>query len=187
MMGSMRPLPVVRCPWPPPQDARPYGPIRLSMGTWRLSLRPTLSLESGLRLRHRQPMAVAEQAPMRSGVLLPGARELLRITAEAWAPLHKSDAVPMPLVIRKRWKKLRESYQRQSGRGYIDAENQEWFSLPQEMRMAILLVAKIDGNLQELAGRDMRETPAMERQAIKAVSRSMKRHAGRLVALTSLW
>ena len=52
---------------------------------------------------------------------------------------------------------MRESYQRQSGRGYIDAENQEWFSLPQEMRMAILLVAKIDGNLQELAGRDMRE------------------------------
>ena len=120
-------------------------------------------------------------------MLLPDALALLRITAEAWAPLHKDDAVPMPLVIRQRWKNLRERTQRQTGRGYIDAENQEWFSLPQEMRMAILLVAKIDGNLQELAGRDMRETPAMERQAIKAVSRSMKRHAGRLVALASLW
>ena len=136
---------------------------------------------------YHPPEAVAGLAAVKHDELLPDALALLRITAEAWAPLHKDDAVPMPLVIRQRWRKLREGYQRQSGRGYIDAENQEWFRLPQEMRMAILLLAKVDGNLQELAGRDWRETPAMERQAIKAVSRSMKRHAGRLVALASLW
>ncbi|MDR0216403.1 MAG: hypothetical protein LBJ15_20725 [Comamonas sp.] len=119
--------------------------------------------------------------------LLPGAIDLLRITTEAWGPLRESDAVPMPLSVREQFAALRKAYSKQSGRGYIDAENQEWFGLPEELRMVILLLAKVSGNLQELAGRDWRETPPPERAAIKAATRAIKRNSGRLVALTSLW
>lgn len=127
-----------------------------------------------------QPSPVAAQ-------LLPGAVDLLRITTEAWGPLRESDAVPMPLAVRKQFEELRKKYRRQSGRGYIDAENQEWFGLPEELRMVILLLAQVSGNLPDLVSRDWRETPPPERAAIKAATRSMKRYSGRLVALASLW
>lgn len=87
----------------------------------------------------------------------------------------------------------RKAICRESGRGYIDAENQEWFRLPEELRMVVLLLARLSGNLQELAGRDWRETPPPERQAIKAAVRAIKRHfggvngRGGLVSLASLW
>ena len=119
--------------------------------------------------------------------LLPGAVELIRVTVEAWGPLRESDAAPMPLKVREQFAELRKKYRKQSGRGYIDAENQEWFGLPEELRMVILLLAKVSGNLPELAGRDWRETPPPERAAIKAATRSLKRHSGCLVALASLW
>ena len=125
--------------------------------------------------------------------LLPGAIDLLRITTEAWGPLRESDAVPMPLAIRKQWAVLRKEYREESGRGYVDAENQEWFGLPEEMRMVILLVAQVSGNLSDLVNRDWRETPPPERQAIKAAVRAIKRHfggvnaRGGLVSLASLW
>ena len=119
--------------------------------------------------------------------LLPGAVELIRITVEAWGPLRESDVAPMPLKVREQFAELRKKYRKQSGRGYIDAENQEWFGLPEELRMVILLLAKVSGNLPELAGRDWRETPPPERAAIQAATRSLKRHSGCLVALASLW
>lgn len=93
----------------------------------------------------------------------------------------------MPLAVRKQFEELRKKYRRQSGRGYIDAENQEWFGLPEELRMVILLLAQVSGNLPDLVSRDWRETPPPERAAIKAATRSMKRYSGRLVALASLW
>lgn len=133
------------------------------------------------------PEPMPKLAPVRADVLPGMALELLRITTDAWTPLHKDDAVPMPAATRKQWAELRQQYRKQSGQGYIDAENQEWFGLPEELRMAILLLAQVDGDLKALANRDWRETPPPERAAIKAVSRSVKRHAGRLVALASLW
>ena len=132
-------------------------------------------------------LADAEHQPAEPQPLLPGAVELLHITTEAWGPLRESDAVPMPLQIRKQFERLRKAYCKQTGRGYIDAENQEWFALPEEMRMVILLVAQVSGNLPDLVSRDWRETPPPERVAIKAATRSIKRHSGQLVALASLW
>lgn len=140
-------------------------------------------------LRNALVMLPPKLAPadLSDAELLPGAVELVRITEEAWGPLRENDAAPMPLAVREQWGELRKKYRRQSGGGYIDAENQEWFGLPEELRMAILLLARVGGNLQELAGRDWRETPPPERAAIKIATRSIKRHSGRLVALASLW
>ena len=135
----------------------------------------------------RNALVMLPQAPASAQPLLPGAVELLRITAEAWAPLRENDATPMPLEIRKRLAAQRTLYRKQSGRGYVDAENQEWFGLPEDLRMAILLLAQVNGNLQDLIQRDWRETPPPERAAIKAATRSIKRHSGRLVALATLW
>lgn len=132
-------------------------------------------------------LADAEHQPAEAALLMPGAVDLLRITIEAWGPLRESDAVPMPLAIRKRWAWLRKEYRKESGRGYIDAENQEWFGLPEELRMVILLLAQVSGNLPDLVNRDWRETPPPERAAIKAAIRSIKRHSGQLVALATLW
>lgn len=135
----------------------------------------------------RNAVVMLPQPSPDTAQLLPGAVDLLRITTEAWGPLRESDAVPMPLAVRKQFEELRKKYRRQSGRGYIDAENQEWFGLPEEMRMVILLLAQVSGNLPDLVSRDWRETPPPERAAIKAATRSMKRYSGRLVALASLW
>lgn len=132
-------------------------------------------------------LAEAECLPAETTPLMPGAVDLLRITVEAWGPLRENDAAPMPLKVRKQFEELRKKYRRQSGCGYVDAENQEWFSLPEELRMVILLLAQVSGNLPDLVGRDWRETPPPERAAIKAATRSIKRHSGRLVALASLW
>lgn len=133
------------------------------------------------------PEPMAKLAPVRAEKLHGMALDLLRITTNAWTPLHNSEAVPMPAATRKRMKELSAEYRKQSGRGYVDAENQEWFSLPMDLRMAILLLAGVDGDLQALANRDWRETPPPERAAIKTASRAIKRHSGRLVALASLW
>ena len=123
--------------------------------------------------------------------LLSGAVELLRITLEAWTPLHKNDAVPMPLVIRKRLNKAREEYRRKAGRGgYINAENAEWRAMPQRLRMALLLLCAVDGDLPTLASREFQEMTPPERARIKAEVRIMKRlfgQPGRLVALASCW
>ena len=133
------------------------------------------------------PEPLAQLAPVRADTLPRMALQLLRITTDAWTPLHQDDAVPMPVATRRQLAQLRAQYRRQSGRGYVDAENQEWFGLPEELRMAILLLAQVDGDLKTLAHRDWRETPPPERAAIKAVSRSVKRHGARLIALASLW
>ena len=79
----------------------------------------------------RNAVVMLPQPSPDTAQLLPGAVDLLRITTEAWGPLRESDAVPMPLAVRKQFEELRKKYRRQSGRGYIDAENQEWFGLPE--------------------------------------------------------
>lgn len=119
--------------------------------------------------------------------LLPGAVDLLRITADAWGPLREDDAAPMPLAVRKKLKALREDYRRSAGRGYIDAENQEWMALPVRWRMALLLLCGIEGDLPTLASRDIQSMPPPERGAIKSELRLAKRQFARLVALVSLW
>lgn len=167
-----------------------HAPLRNAAATPPQAIAGTPDAEPDLcplcgLIHHPEPMALL--APVRADTLPRMALELLRITTHAWTPLHKDDAVPMPAATRKQWAQLREKYRKQSGLGYVDAENQEWFNLPEELRMAILLLAQVDGDLKALAHRDWRETPPPERAAIKAVSRSVKRHCGRLVALASLW
>ena len=99
----------------------------------------------------------------------------------------KDSAVPPSNDVRAKLFLLRKDYRKKSGQGYIDAENNEWHSMPVRIRMALLLLCGIDGDLDALALRDFQAMPPPERQAIKTEMRLAKRHFSGLVALTSVW
>lgn len=82
---------------------------------------------------------------------------------------------------------LRKEFRKKSGHGYIDAENSEWHALPVRIRMALLLLCGVDGDIDALANRDFQSMPPPERQAIKTEVRLAKRHFERVRALGSVW
>lgn len=71
---------------------------------------------------------------------------------------------------------------------FTDAASYEWRELPAYWRMALLLVAGVGvdlDDLDKLASRSWQEMPDPERQAIQWVVRSGKKHLGPLVALAA--
>ena len=68
-----------------------------------------------------------------------------------------------------------------------DSESREWSALDAGHRMAMLLLAGVDGDLGELAQRDWRELPPLEREAIKYEVRAAKAAFSRLMALSGRW
>ena len=80
-----------------------------------------------------------------------------------------------------------EFVQRASGGRESDAESLEWTRLEQGHKMALLLLAGIDGDLAALSHRAWRELPEPERQAIKSEARAMKKSFGAVSALSGRW
>ena len=80
-----------------------------------------------------------------------------------------------------------EAVARASNGRWSDAESREWARLSVEHRMALLLLAGIDGELSMLAQRAWREMPGPERDAIKAEARRMKSAFGGLFAMAGRW
>lgn len=68
-----------------------------------------------------------------------------------------------------------------------DSESAEWRKLDLGHKMAMLLLAGVDGDLVTLADRDWRELPKVERDAIKAEVRAAKLAFSRVVALSGRW
>ena len=68
-----------------------------------------------------------------------------------------------------------------------DSESIEWAKLDLGHRMAMMLLAGVDGDLGELAQRAWRELPPTEREAIKAEVRAAKAAFSRLMALSGRW
>jgi len=54
------------------------------------------------------------------------------------------------------------------------AESREWAGLASHYRMALVLLAGIDGEIEELALRDWREMPPPERDAIRRQIRALR-------------
>ena len=96
-------------------------------------------------------------------------------------------AVPPSCETRAQLYRLRKDFRKKSGHGYIDAENSEWHALPVRIRMALLLLCGVDGDLDALANRDFQSMPPPERQAIKTEVRLAQRHFARVRALGSVW
>lgn len=111
---------------------------------------------------------------------------ILRIAAEQ-EELKKDRTAPPSSDVRAKLYSLRKEFRRKEGCGYIDAENSEWHSLPVNTRMALLLRAGVDGDLDALALRDFQAMPPPERAAIKSEVRRDKRHFAHTRALASVW
>lgn len=68
----------------------------------------------------------------------------------------------------------REAAQRASNGRSGSAESREWAGLASHYRMALVLLAGIDGEIEELALRDWREMPPPERDAIRRQIRALR-------------
>lgn len=80
---------------------------------------------------------------------------------------------------------LREgALQRSTGKHGISAAAIEWVGLALELRMCILLVAGIDGDLASLARRSWGEFTPPECTAVQVATRAMIRQLGGVFALT---
>ncbi|MFS4552062.1 hypothetical protein [Comamonas resistens] len=99
----------------------------------------------------------------------------------------KDRTAPPSNAVRAKLYSLRKEFRRKTGRGYIDAENSEWHAMPMRIRMALLLLCGIDGDLDALAGRDFQAMPPPERKAIKTEVRLAKNHFAGVRALASVW
>ena len=73
------------------------------------------------------------------------------------------------------------------GKTVADSESLEWAKLDTGHKMAMLLLAGVDGDLVDLTKRDWRELPGPERDAIKREVRAAKNAFSRVVALSGRW
>ena len=84
---------------------------------------------------------------------------------------------------------LRDEFVRIATDGrFVDSASREWRGIPMNWRMALVLVAGLGGKAESpaiLASREWREMPPPEREALRAMVRSAKRHLGGLTALAA--
>lgn len=84
---------------------------------------------------------------------------------------------------------LRDEFVALATRGrFNDSASREWRRLPMNWRMALLLIAGIGqdhDNLADLAERDWLEMPPPERDELRSIVRSAKKHLGALYALAA--
>lgn len=114
--------------------------------------------------------------------------------APSLAPvLHRLPAPPVaphiarmtPAECREHLRRLKDDAVHRSSNGrWSDAEAREWSTLHISIRMSVLLLAGIEGELEELGRREWRELPPPERNAIKAQIRYMADEMAKLHSLT---
>lgn len=90
--------------------------------------------------------------------------------------------------VRARLSQLRDEIVSQmTGGRHVCARSREWAALPLELRMAVLLIAGVDGDVSALARRAWREMPGPEREAVRGTIRNFSRALGASPALVSRW
>ena len=84
---------------------------------------------------------------------------------------------------------LRDEFVRIASDGrFVDSASREWRGIPMNWRMALVLMAGLGDEAESpaiLASREWREMPPPEREALRAMVRSAKRHLGGLTALAA--
>ena len=97
--------------------------------------------------------------------------------------------VPPPADVLKQLMKLRDEMTHSASNGrFHDAAAREWRRLPVMWRVALLMIAGIGAdvdNLYTLADRNWQEMPPPEREELRIVVRDAKRHLGQLTALAA--
>ena len=84
---------------------------------------------------------------------------------------------------------LRDEFVRIATDGrFVDSASREWRGIPMNWRMALVLMAGLGDEAESpaiLASREWREMPPPEREALRGMVRSAKRHLGGLTALAA--
>ena len=84
---------------------------------------------------------------------------------------------------------LRDEFVRIATDGrFVDSASREWRGIPMNWRMALVLMAGLGDEAESpaiLASREWREMPPPEREALRDMVRSAKRHLGGLTALAA--
>ena len=84
---------------------------------------------------------------------------------------------------------LRDEFVRIATDGrFVDSASREWSGIPMNWRMALVLMAGLGDEAESpaiQASREWREMPPPEREALRAMVRSAKRHLGGLTALAA--
>ena len=84
---------------------------------------------------------------------------------------------------------LRDEFVRIATEGrFVDSASREWRGIPMNWRMALVLMAGLGDEAESpaiLASREWREMPPPEREALRGMVRSAKRHLGGLTALAA--
>ena len=84
---------------------------------------------------------------------------------------------------------LRDEFVRIATDGrFVDSASREWRGIPMNWRMALVLMAGLGDEAESpaiLASRNWQEMPPPEREALRAMVRSAKRHLGGLTALAA--
>ena len=97
--------------------------------------------------------------------------------------------VPPPADVLKQLMKLRDEMTHSASNGrFYDAAAREWRGLPVMWRVALLMIAGIGAdveNLYTLADRNWQELPPPEREELRMVVRDAKRHLGQLTDLAA--
>jgi hypothetical protein len=97
--------------------------------------------------------------------------------------------VPPPADVLAKLMKLRDEMTHSVSNGrFYDAAAREWRGLPVMWRVALLMIAGIGAdveNLYTLADRNWQELPPPEREELRTVVRDAKRHLGQLTALAA--
>lgn len=90
---------------------------------------------------------------------------------------------------RQRLAELRDEYVRMASNGrFHDAASREWRAIPLLWRQVLVMLAGAGSDtdsLESLAARDWREMPVPERDALRLMVRSAKKHLGQLSALAA--
>lgn len=128
-----------------------------------------ISMPEFMRLIHRQ--AMPEVAPT-----------LRPVEPPPLAPAYRDMSVA---DCRARLRAIKDEVVRRASNGrWSDAEAREWAALPVNVRMCALLLAGIEGDLEELGLREWRELPPPERAAVKAEIRHLADAMAPLRSLT---
>jgi hypothetical protein len=97
-------------------------------------------------------------------------------------------AAACPYEVRARLSQLRdEIVSKVTGGRHTCARSREWAALPLELRMAVLLLAGVDGEVSTLARRAWLEMPGPEREAVRGTMRGFARALNGSPALVSRW
>lgn len=129
-----------------------------------------------------------------SGCAMASTEQVVAVSANDEAPADLGDHCAHVCAFNRHGERtklsaLRDEFVRIASDGrFVDSASREWRGIPMNWRMALVLMAGLGDEAESpasLASREWREMPPPEREALRGMVRSAKRHLGGLTALAA--